>query len=136
MIPDTLSDEYWRALNVIPQPLFSISCMLEIPRKQREAPLIKEEPNIVTTPTSHIFGTVLGDKDKPIPRCRLELKSHNRSVLSDHHGRFDLGQVSSATSSIINIYTRSDNRNYSYIYDKFDGQEITISLENLENNDA
>lgn len=136
IIPDILSDNYWRALKVIPQPLFSISCMLEIPRKQREAPLVKEEPNIVTTPTSHIYGIVLGDKNKPMSRCRLELKSHNRSVLTDHHGCFELGQVSSATPSIINVYTRSDNQNYSYVYDKFDGQEIIISLEKLEVNDA
>lgn len=136
ILPDTLSDDYWRALKVIPQPLFSITYILEVPRQQREAPLVKEQPNIVTTPMSHIYGTVIGDKNKPVSRCRLELQSQNRSVLTDHHGRFDLGQVSSASSSMINIYTRSDKRNFTYAYDKFDGQEITISLEKLENNNA
>lgn len=136
LLPDTLPIDYWQALKVIPQPLFSLTYILEIPRKQRQAPLIKEEPNIVTTPVTRLYGTVLGEKNKPVSRCRLELKSHNRSVLTDYRGRFDLGPISSASSSIINIYTRSDNRNFSYAYDKFDGQEITISLEKLENNNA
>ncbi len=136
MVPDTLSNDYWRALKVIPQPLFTITYIMEIPRQQREAPFIKEQPNIVTTPMSHIYGTVIDAKNKPVSHCRLELQSHNRSVLTDHHGHFDLGQVASASSSIIKIYTRSDKRTYTYVYDKFDGKEITISLEKLENNNA
>jgi len=136
IVPDTLSDDYWRALKVIPQPLFSITYIMEIPRQQSEAPLVKDQPNIVSSTMSHIFGTVVGDKNRPVSRCRLELQSQNRSVLTDYRGRFDLGQVSSASSSLINIYTRSDKRIFKYAYDTFDGKEITISLAKLENNNA
>ena len=136
MVPDRLSDDYWRALKVKPQPLFSITYILEIPRRQSDAPFVKELPNIVTTAMSHIYGKVLDANNKPVSRCRLELQSQNRSVLTDYQGRFDLGQVSSASSSIINIYTRSDKRSYTYVFDKFDGKEVTISLEKLEKNNA
>lgn len=136
MLPESLPVDYWLALKVIPQPVFSLTYLLDISRHRREAPLVEKEPNIVTTPMSLVYGVVLGEKNKPVSRCRLELKSCKRSVLTDHQGRFDLGQISSASASIITLYTRSDNREYSYTHDKFDGQKITISLAKLENNNA
>ncbi len=135
-LPESLPVDYWLALKVRPQPVFSLTYLLDIPRQRHEAPLVEKEPNIVTTPMSLIHGVVLGEKNEPVSRCRLELKSCKRSVLTDHKGRFDLGQISTASPSIINIYTRSDNRKFSYTHDKFDGQKITISLAKLEDNNA
>ncbi|MCW8928908.1 MAG: carboxypeptidase-like regulatory domain-containing protein [Gammaproteobacteria bacterium] len=134
LLPDLLPIEHWQAFKIIPRPLFSLTYVLDIPRIKTEAPLVEQQPNIVTTPMSPIFGTLLDQNNKPLSNCRVELS--NRSVLTDRSGRFDLGQVSTASPSIITIYTRTDNQKYSYKHEKYNGQEITISLTKLEDNNA
>ncbi len=136
LLPDLLPIESWQALKVIPRPIFSLTYLLDIPRIKSEAPLVEEQPNIITTPMSPIFGTLLDQNNKPLSRCRVELNSCNRSVLTDRSGRFDLGQVSTASPSIITIYTRTDNQKHSYKHEKYNGQEIIISLTKLEDNYA
>lgn len=136
LIPDSLPIEHWQALKIIPQPLFSLTYLLDIPRIKPDAPLVKEQPKIITTPMVPIYGTLTGSGNNPLSRCRVELEGANRSVLTDHYGHFDLGQVSSASPSTINIYTRMDNQKHSYKYDNYDGREIVISLTTLEDKNA
>ncbi len=136
LLPDTLSVDYWQALKLFPQPVFSLIYLLDIPKTGEEAPLIKEEPNIVTTPMVPIYGKLTGFNNEPLERCRVELNSGQRSVLTDQKGFFNLGLVPSASDTIINIYTKKDNQRYSYKHNKYNGKEIPISLKKLEDSNA
>jgi hypothetical protein len=90
-----LGADMWAAFGVAPQPAF----LLQVPLvKQRPQPVkrVLERPEVRVAGVTGLTGIVLGPKDIPIPRARVELPSSNAVTYTDADGRFRFGAVPAA----------------------------------------
>lgn len=87
-----LAPDMWAAFGVAPQPAF----LLQVPLVKERPHVVKrvlERPQVRISAVTSLAGVVLGPKDVPIPRARVELPALNAVTYTDADGRFRFGAV-------------------------------------------
>jgi hypothetical protein len=86
----------WAAFGVAPQPCFRLRVPLRRERPEREAPPMVRQPLVLrTSPTTNVWGRVLGPEDVPLAGARVELTYLHRSTRTDTKGEFRFPNVPS-----------------------------------------
>jgi len=87
--------DMWAAFGVAPQPAF----LLQVPLMRERPQVVKrvlERPEVRISGITSLAGVVLGPKDVPIARARVELAGSNALAYTDADGRFRFGAVPAA----------------------------------------
>jgi hypothetical protein len=99
----------WAALGAVPQPAFVLRVPVRKERPQPEKHYVTVPLKVNMSPVTNLRGVVLTSRDTPVAGAVLEIPSIQRSVKTDHLGRFFFPTIP-AGSQPMNVKIRAKGR--------------------------
>lgn len=83
----------WKVLGLRPRPAFYLTTPLRRDLPEEVVPRVAQPISVQMLPKAAFHGRVIGPGDQPLMGAQVELRSLNRTVYTDTHGRFVLSGV-------------------------------------------
>lgn len=85
---DSIPMTVWTAFGVAPRPSFVLRVPVQKERPEPETELVRQPPNVRTSPMVSFHGVLLGPGDLPLSDCVVEVPALKLSTSTDRKGRF------------------------------------------------
>ena len=123
----------WVAFGTPPLPAFMLCVPLKLEQPEKLAPLVRSPIEVVGSPMTQLNGVVLGPGNIPIANALIEYPALQRSVHTDHKGRFRFTAVpSKPREKLLHIKARGKEFEITVEQPSQKGERIIIDFDPLD----